>query len=81
IEKWIQKGREEGLIEGVEKGRIDGMITEAQELLLDAIEAKFGVVPKDLKLVIQNTKDREKLRFLHKELIKSNTLEDFRKLI
>ncbi|AWB09775.1 hypothetical protein TDSAC_0399 [Thermodesulfobium acidiphilum] len=36
IEKWIEKGREEG------------MIIDAQDLLLDAIEAKFDKVPRDI---------------------------------
>ncbi|MGC8791338.1 MAG: Rpn family recombination-promoting nuclease/putative transposase [Desulfurella sp.] len=72
IEKWIQKGREEG----IEKGIMDGMILDAQELLLDAIEAKFGNVPKEIKLLIKNTNDREKLRSLHKIAIKAQSLDE-----
>ncbi|AWB10267.1 hypothetical protein TDSAC_0910 [Thermodesulfobium acidiphilum] len=44
IEKWIEKGREEG------------MIIDAQDLLLDIIEAKFDKVPGDIKLLMKKNK-------------------------
>ncbi|WP_083816151.1 Rpn family recombination-promoting nuclease/putative transposase [Thermodesulfobium narugense] len=92
IEKWIEKGREEGikkgkeegLLEGMEKGmekgKIEGMIIEAQDLLLDAIEAKFDKVPRDIKLMVKKTKDRERLRKILKATIKVQNLDEIREM-
>ncbi len=68
IEKWIEKGRE------------GGMIFEAQDLLLDSIEAKFDKVPRDIKLLVKNTKDREKLREYHRAVIKSKSVDEIRSM-
>ncbi|MEO1785140.1 hypothetical protein V4762_08735, partial [Thermodesulfobium sp. 4217-1] len=70
IEKWIEKGREEG--------REEGMIFEAQDLLLDAIEAKFDKVPRDIKILVKKTKDREKLRSILKATIKVQSIDEIR---
>ncbi len=94
VDKWINQGRQEGILEGMEKGLEKGiekgmekglekgiekgMITDAQELLLDAIETKFGEVPKDLKIMIQNIKEREKLRNIFKATFKTESLDEIR---
>lgn len=84
VDKWLnqgrQEGKQEGLLEGMEKGMEKGMIVEAQELLLDVIEAKVGEVPKDIRLLVLNTKDRQKLKTLHKGVIKAQNLDEIRKL-
>ena len=62
IEKWIEKGREEGMEKGMEKDKIECMIIEAQDLLLDAIEAKFDKVSRDIKLLVKKNKSKRKVK-------------------
>ncbi|MEO1785323.1 hypothetical protein V4762_09705, partial [Thermodesulfobium sp. 4217-1] len=67
-----------GMEKGMEKGKIEGMIIDAQDLLLDAIEAKFDKVPRDIKILVKKTKDREKLRSILKATIKVQSIDEIR---
>ena len=63
VNKWIQ--------EGMEKGIQHGLILDAQDMVLSAIEVKLGHVPEHIEQQIKNITDREKLKHLHKEIIKA----------
>ncbi|MEO1785346.1 hypothetical protein V4762_09830, partial [Thermodesulfobium sp. 4217-1] len=77
-EEGLLEGMEKGMEKGIEKGKIEGMIFEAQDLLLDAIEAKFDKVPRDIKLMVKKTKDRDKLRKILKATIKVQSIDEIR---
>ncbi|WP_154645300.1 hypothetical protein [Thermodesulfobium narugense] len=47
-------------------------------MLLDVIETKFEKVPRDIKLLVKNTKDKEKLRRIFKATIKVQSLDEIR---
>jgi hypothetical protein len=81
IDKWIQKGIEIGKQEAMKQKKMEGRIITAKEFLFDVIEIRFGEVPEDIKLIIQNTNDIDKLRLWYKKSIKVQSLEEFRKNI
>jgi hypothetical protein len=63
----------------MKKGEQIGMLREARELLLDALEEKFGMVPKMVQGRLQEIEEREVLRRLHRQAIRSSSLEEFLK--
>jgi hypothetical protein len=56
-----------------------GMIQDARELVIDALEEKFGVVPEGVSGRLQEIQEREVLRGLLKQAIRASSLEEFRK--
>lgn len=76
-EKWkmegLLKGREEGLKQGIQ----EGMILDAQESIIDFLEAKFGFVPDKVKVKIKAINDINLLRNLRKKIAKIDKIEDF----
>jgi len=74
VDKWIeegyQKGIQQGIQQGYEKGILEGII-DAQDMVLSAIEVKLGYIPEDVEKKIKNIFDRDKLKDLHKQIIKS----------
>ena len=79
-ERWLKQGFEQGLEAGIQQGIQQGLILEAQDMVLSAIEVKLGYVPKNIEKKVKNIFDREKLKIIHKEIIKtSNLLEVLKK--
>ncbi|MCS7149959.1 MAG: hypothetical protein RMI93_04380, partial [Caldimicrobium sp.] len=54
---------------GLQQGRLEGLLEEAQEMVLEVVEVKLGRVPKQLEEQIKAESDREKLRKLLRELV------------
>jgi hypothetical protein len=65
--------------EGMEKGEQIGMLCDARELVMDALEEKFGEVPEELQGRLQEIQSREVLRGLLRQAIRASSLEDFMK--
>ena len=59
----------------------EGRLENAQESVIDAIEAKFDVVPEDIANTIKGIEDMDVLKGLLKRAIKSETLDEFRKVL
>ncbi|RMD54785.1 MAG: hypothetical protein D6828_04600, partial [Nitrospirae bacterium] len=74
LKEGIEKGIEKGLKEGIEKG----LILEAQELVIEALEERFGKVPDEVKERIKSINDRAVLKSLHRLAIRTKSLEEFR---
>ena len=64
-----------GMKKGIEIGIQQGLVMEAQEMVLSAIEAKLGYVPEEVAKKVKEVFDREKLKEAHKEIIKASDLE------
>ncbi|MCS7307342.1 MAG: hypothetical protein NZ526_02185 [Aquificaceae bacterium] len=54
---------------GLQQSLQQGLLEDAQEMVLDVLEVKLGEVPKRLEEQIKTETDREKLKKLHRELI------------
>ena len=72
-EKWIEQGR----MEGEKQGMIKGMLLEAQEMVLEALIEKFGLIKPELSVKIKGIVNRELLKILHKLAIRANSLSEF----
>ena len=68
-EKWIEQGRMEG--------RMEGMILDAQEMVVEALMEKFGLIKPELSVKIKGIVNRELLKILHKLAIRANSLSEF----
>jgi hypothetical protein len=53
------------------------MLKAARELVMDALEVKFGEVPEGFQTKLQGIQDREVLRRLLRQAILASSLEDF----
>ncbi len=69
-----------GIEKGRYEGRDEGILFNAREMLLDALDAKFSEsnVPADIKQQIQALNNRILLKRLHRTAIQSKDIEDFR---
>jgi len=60
-------------------GMRKGILEEAREMVLEALEERFGDVPGDLEEVVRRQKDRDVLRKWHRLAIRAGSLDEFRR--
>ena len=81
IAKGMEKGREEGieqgLQQGLQQGAQQGARQEGQQMVLDALEERFGELPETVSDAIRQIQDQEQLRLLLRQAIRSTSLEEF----
>jgi len=75
-QKWLEQGIQQGIQKGIQQGIQKGMLHEAQEMVLEAIDAKFGACPEEIRKRIMAIEDRTKLKALLKEILLKSKLED-----
>ncbi len=63
---------------GIEKGIEKGLIVEARELVLEALEERFGSVPEDIRQRVNTIEHRAVLKSLHRLAIRAGSIEEFR---
>ncbi len=73
LEKGLQTGRQEGLQ--------TGLLTGAREGVLEALELRFGAVPPEVRVVVEQTDELEELRRWHRQAITSPTLDVFAQMM
>jgi flagellar biosynthesis/type III secretory pathway protein FliH len=73
-ERWIEEGKRQGLQQGLQQGTA----AAAREAVVEALEARFDVIPRSLLERIEQTEDPAVLKMLLKKAVTSPTLEDFR---
>ncbi len=72
-QKWIDQG--------MQKGMQKGMVREAREMVLDALETRFGNYPLHFRDKIIQITDRGKLKQILRTVVKANSLEEVEKEI
>jgi flagellar biosynthesis/type III secretory pathway protein FliH len=73
----MEKGREEGIEQGLQQGAQQGARQEGQQMVLDALEERFGELPETVSDTIRQIQDQEQLRLLLRQAIRSTSLEEF----
>ncbi len=76
-EKWIEQGMEKGLQQGLRQGLLEGQLKAAREDVIDALEARFGPVPGDVKARVRAEQDLDRLRALLRTAVRAESLEAF----
>ncbi|HEX30649.1 TPA: hypothetical protein ENG04_11270 [Candidatus Poribacteria bacterium] len=64
---------------GMRKGLEQGMLEEAREMVLEAVEERLGSVPEDVREKVMGIGDRSVLRRLLRYAVRCNSLEEFRR--
>ena len=73
VEKGMQQGMEKGMQQGMEKGLQQGM----QQMVLDALDERFGELPDTVSDAIRQIQDQDQLRLLHRLVMRSESLAEF----
>ena len=61
----------------MQQGLQQGLLLEAQEMLVNALEERFEIVPRTIVRKIKEIKDREVIKGLFRVALRSNSLEEF----
>ena len=72
------EGLQQGLQEGLQEG-LQGAQQEGQEMVLDALDERFGELPESVSEAIHQIQDLAQLRLLHRQAIRSESLEEFQR--
>ena len=79
-----QEGLSEGLQQGLQQGLSDGLqqgkIQEAQEAILDYLEARFEIVPESVTKEVQGIEELGVLKALHRGSVRVASLDEFKAL-
>ena len=75
-EGW-REGRHQGWQEGRHEGRQEGWREGRQEDIIEALEARFGDVPSDLRQQIKAIADEARLKRLHRQAVIQPALASF----
>ena len=63
---------------GMRKGIQQGMLEGAREMVLEALQERFGHVPEDVERKVRGIDDRGILKRLHRHAIRCGSLDEFR---
>ncbi|WP_297055462.1 hypothetical protein [Thermosulfurimonas sp.] len=73
-----KEGYEEGMRQGIQQGIQRGLLEEAREMVLEALEERFGLLPRSIISRIKSIEEREILRTLLRLAIRVKDLEEFK---
>jgi hypothetical protein len=65
----------------IEEGRVEGKVTEAQDVILELLEEQFGSVPSSLSEKLRRIRSHEVLRLLRRQIRASSSLGEFESLV
>jgi len=68
-----------GIEKGIQEGIRLGSLKEAQEMVIEALKARFGTVPQDVEITVQEIEVKENLKRLLRQAILSDSLETFQR--
>jgi len=63
----------------IEQGRMEGMILDAKEMVMEALIERFGSLDPKLSIKIRGIVNRDVLKTLHKLAIKVDSIQEFEK--
>lgn len=70
-----------GIQKGLQQGLQQGLLQDAREMVLDAFDAKFGQIPSYVHEKVVAMTDWEKLKHIHRVVVRANSLEEVEKEI
>jgi hypothetical protein len=80
--EFVEEGMEEGIEKGMKRGIERGMLSDAREMVLEALDIRFSNdIPEDVQKTINTLNNRLMLKKLHRSAIQSKDIDGFRKTI
>ena len=76
IEQGMQKGMQQGIQKGMQQGMEQGMLEDAREMVIDALDTKFGNYPPHFRERIIQISDRDKLKKIFRLVLKIQSVEE-----
>jgi len=81
IEQGLQQGIEQGLHQGIEQGLRQGLqqgsLEATREHILEALDARFRDVPKDILRSLRKIQDPDALKLVFRKALRADSLDDF----
>ncbi len=77
----VRQMRQMERAKGRAEGRAEGLIEEAQEMVLEALDERFGRVPKPLSNQLRQLQQHDVLKTLHRQALRCQTLSQFQKVL
>jgi hypothetical protein len=75
-------GKEKGIQQGMQQGIQQGMLTDAREMVLEALDARFSKdVPEDVYKKVQALNNRVLLKKLLRSAAQSEDIDSFKKVL
>ncbi len=68
---------EKGLQQGLQKG----LLAEGREMILEALDERFGEVPNEVSNAVNQIENRDTLKFLHRNAIRCASMKDFKQAL
>jgi len=62
-------------------GMRKGLLEDGREMVLEALDERFGEVPSFISNVVTKIEDRDMLKFLHRHAIRCASLEEFKQAL
>ncbi len=73
--------KEEGYKEGMQKGMHQGVLDQSRQGVIDALEARFELVPRSIAAIIQEIDEPAVLKALLRKAVTIDSLDSFRELL
>lgn len=77
VKEWTREWKEEGMQQGMQQG----MLQDAREMVLDALETKFGSSSARLSAQVSRINDRLRLKEILRMILKVQDIEDLEKAL
>ena len=77
IDDWQENWKREGLEQGLEQGIEQGAIEKAREDVIDVLKIKFSNAPESIVSAVNKSVDPVRLKAMHHEAIRSDSLASF----
>ena len=76
MQKGLQKGMQKGIQKGLQKGMEQGMLEDAREMVIDALDTRFGKYPPYFRERIVQISDRNKLKEIFRFVLKIKSIDE-----
>jgi hypothetical protein len=67
--------------EGIQQGMQQGMQQEARDMVLEAIDEQFGVLPSDIAEGVNSINNRDTLKSLFRQVLHCKDINTFRDIL
>jgi len=73
----MERGMQQGMQQGMQKGLQQGLLEDSREMILEALDERFGEVPSFVFEAVNRIEDRDILKSLHRCAIRCASLKEF----